>query len=395
MEDLARARMHEALGVVQPDPRLRVRVMSSLPVRERRLPRIPGLVWKPAGALVAFLLGAALILSMLNARNQAGLTGPPDTGIVGEGTVVTQVDFKCSLPVEVTTDSVAFVQVQLPGGLVVNRSEAPDPSLYPTTSYDVRAGRWLPVRQSAISPDGRTWAYGTGVIGTSLGRSGTLHVVDVVTGKDTQLWAGSGGAEVVGFVGARIYFQETAPAPGIWFVDQGRPGSAHRIGDLPSEWSSPVTVLGPAGAFEVAFGSAGESVEGMDLATGAVSTWLDPLPGSYVWILGLDSQGRPLVEVQGVQSVQVLLLEGANKAVRISDGSNTTFVPSAAVGDSHGIWFGDGGSIWLYQASTGLREIFKMPAALFAAPSPKQIPGVTPQPNTSVGAPLNVIAPCT
>jgi hypothetical protein len=395
VDDVIRSRMRAALGVVQPDPLLRGRVMASLPAHERRLPGIPGIVWKPAGALVAFLLGAALILSMLNARNQAGLTGPPDTGVVGVGTVVTPVDFKCSLPVEVTTDSVAFVQVQLPGGLVVNRSVAPDPSLYPTASYDVRAGRWLPVRQSAISPDGRTWAYGTGVIGSSLGRSGTLHVVDVVTGKDTQLWAGSGGAEVVGFVGTRIYFQETAPAPGVWVVDQGRPGSGHRIGDLPSGWSSPVTLLGPAGAFEVGFGSAAESVERMDLATGAVSTWLDPLPNSYVQFLGLDSQGRPLVEVQGFQSVQVLLLEGANKAVHISDGSNTSFRPSAAVGDSHGIWFGDGGSIWLYQPSTGLREIFKMPTALFAAPSPKQIPGVSPQPSAPVGAPLNVIAPCT
>jgi hypothetical protein len=402
MEDLARARMHEALGVVQPDPRLRVRVMSSLPVQERRPPTIPGIVWRPAAALVALIVGGSIIVSLILARNNATLTGPANTGVVGQGVIVSQVNFRCNLPVNVGYSPAVFVQVQLPGGMVVNRSDPPSSDLYPVSSYDVQAGRWIPVLPSAISPDGRFWAYGTGVTGGSGGPSGSVHSVDLVTGKDSQVWSGPGGAQVFGIVANTIYFEQLTGDAGptyLWAVDRSRAGSAHRIAAVPAGWNSSRIAVGPAGAFNVrsaADGSSG-SLERMDLNSGTVTTWFATSAG-VVSLLGLDAQGRPVIAVSGSPGARVLLLTGQNRSVQIADGSNVSFQPKSAQADSHGIWFGEPGSIWLYQPNVGLREVFAMPQSLFPAPPTKQVPGLTmptPPVGTPSGAEMEVIGSCT
>jgi hypothetical protein len=402
VEDLARATMHAALDVVQPDPRLRARVMSSLPVRERRLPAIPGIVWRPAAALVALIVAGSLIVSLILARNNATLTGPANTGVVGQGVIVNQVNFRCALPVSVGYSPSVFVQVQLPGGMVVNRSDPPSSDLYPVSSYDVQAGRWLPVLPSAISPDGRFWAYGTGVIGGRGGRSGSVHVVDLITGKDTQVWSGSGGAQVVGIVANTIYYEQLGSDSDpiyVWAADSSRTGSAHRIGAVPSSWNASSITFGPAGAFSVQSTAdrVGGSVERMDLNSGTVTTWFATSTGA-VGMLGLDMQGHPVVAVSGSPATRVLVLTGQNRSVQIADGSNVSFQPDSARADSHGIWFGEPGSIWLYQPSIGLREVFAMPQSLFPAPPTKQVPGIalpTPPAGTPSGANMEVVGSCT
>jgi hypothetical protein len=402
MEDLARARMHEALGVIQPDPRLRARVMASLPVQERRLPTIPGIAWKPAAALVALIVAGSIIVSLILARNNATLTGPANTGLVGQGVIVNRVNFRCDLPVIVGDSPSVFVQVQLPGGMVINRSDPPSSDLYPVSSYEVQAGRWIPVLPSAISPDGRFWAYGTGVTGGSGGRSGSVHSVDLVTDKDTQVWSGSSGAQVVGIVANTIYFEQLSGYAGpvfLWAVDRSRTGSAHRIAAVPSSWNSASIAIGAAGAFGVDRAADGlsSSLERMDLSSGTVTTWF-ATSGGMLDMLGLDAQGRPVVTVSGNPAARVLLLTGQNRSVQIADGSDVSFQPNSAKGDSRGIWFGEPGSIWLYQPNVGLHEVFAMPASLFPAPPTKQVPGITmptPPVGTPSGANMEVIGSCT
>jgi len=373
-------------------------------------------------ALVASVLALAIIVSLLLAARALHLVGfvPANRGVVGLETAVTPVDFQCSLPVTVDIYPNASVQIQLPGGIVSNQSVEPV-DLYFKGSYDVPAGKWVPVARSAVSPDGRSWAYGTGML-EGAGQSGTVHVVEAATGKDIQVWSGTGGAAVVGFLSTGVYFFETGQ-PGVsklWVVDPARSGSGRVIGALPlmGSWDASA-VFGPLGGFALVRASNGypNNVVRIDLS-GNVTTWFtSPVGPGPITFLGLDSQGHPIIAMdpakpqflrdgsmayRGVQDEQgrILLLTGPNQFVEIADGSNIYFRPTSAIGDSHGVWFGEPGSIWLYQAGTGLRKVFAMAPSLFPTPTQKVIPGLpspSPGPHSTdrrSGVGLTVIGPC-
>jgi hypothetical protein len=374
-------------------------------------------------AIVAVLLALAIVASLVFAARALHLVGfvPAGNGPVGQGQVVTPVDFQCSLPVTVELSPYASVQIELPGGMVSHESIGPANFSFPST-YDVQAGRWVPVARSAISPDGRSWAYGTGMLEGG-GRNGTLHVVDAVTGKDMQLWSGTGGAAVLGFLSTGVYFVETGasgPSSTLWVVDPARPGSGRAIGAMPSNasWDAS-SVFGPLGGFALMHASSGyaNAVERMDLS-GNVTTWFTNSVGATpTTFLGVDAQGHPIIAMnpakplnlpdgsmvyRGAQDEpgRVLLLTGPNQFVVIADGSNISFRPTSAIGDSHGVWFGERGSIWLYQVGTGLREVFAMPPALFPEPPMKKLPPdfpspPPPTPGAPSGAGLTIIGPCT
>ena len=403
MDDLIRTRMHEALGVEAPDPGLRARVMSSLPVRERpvRRIRLSSLRW--TSGLVAALLALAVIAGLVYSRNSSELHGPAGTGRIGQGIVPNRVPFQCSLPVVVGVYPSVFIQVQLPSGVMVDESIQPD-NFNSQSSYDVQAGKWVPVPSSAISPDGRSYAYGLGTTEGG-GSNGTVHVIDVVTGQDRQVWAGAGGAQVLGYVSSDVYFFELAgsgPAV-LWVVDPARPSTAHRVGPMPNSWS--VELVGPLGMFALGNDSAGHPnrVDHMDLATGTVSTWfVGPTVPTRMRLLALDGQGYPIV---ATDPSRALLVTGVNQSVVIADGSNISFQPETAMGDAHGIWFGEPGSIWLYDRAAGLRKVFAMPASQFPTPSPlpgkfvrSPLPGEPTAPpvppGTPSGVPLAVFGPC-
>jgi len=290
---------------------------------------------------------------------------------------------------------------------MVNESVQPD-NFNGQSSYDVQAGKWVPVPAYGVSPDGRSYAYALpGDIG---GSNGTVHVVDVVTGKDEQVWAGAGGAQLLGFLSSGVYFLElgSSPPAALWVVDPAIPSAAHRIGTIPSSWDLgvPLDVVGPLGMFAVVRTPGANNpyrVEHMDFATGAVTTWyVNPTGPIPLRLLGVDGQGYPILVID---PSRVLLLTGQNQSVVIADGSNASFQPETAVGDAHGIWFGEPGSIWLYDRTAGLRKVFAMPVTQFPTPSPapgKFIPSPLPgeptapptPPGTPSGVDLSVFGPC-
>jgi len=243
-------RMRNSAVVV---PARRTERRDAMRSREHQSPRLM--------ALVAALLAVAIVLSLVMAARALHLISPVPArhGPVGQTLDVKSVDFACSLPTTgLDPRTKLFVQVQMPGGLLVNKSLAPadlklPPSLAkdlgaagiqgwnPTNStYDVQAGQWVPAYPWEISPDGTVWAYATGGITEGAGHNGTVHVVDVANGTDRQVWAGAGGARVLGFLSNGVYFLEGEnPTPpttsygSIWVVDPASPDSAHKIGPYP------------------------------------------------------------------------------------------------------------------------------------------------------------------
>jgi hypothetical protein len=137
----------------------------------------------------------------------------------------------------------------------------------------------------------------------------------------------------------------------------------------------------------------------MDLRDGSVSTWYAVSGTDLVSLMGLDEQGRPILALfqpkpaieTGPPSgtfeppvARLLLLTGPNQAVALTSGNADFHLGSRPLADSHGIWFGDWSTVWLYTENGGFRQVATIPAGLFPSPSPP--PGFPPKSVVASGA---------
>src|SRR5579864_5490089 len=386
----------------------------SVETEERNSP----LRWIAGAAAVVVTL--AIVAGLVYYRSHS--TSPVKNPAVGSATV-TGVTFSCKLPV---LGGAAAGFVSFPGGAVtidphVNLQSAKGGYGY---SYDSQVKRWVPVPATALSPDGRSYAYlaqTSGVPGEMDALS--LHTHDIVSGSDRVLWQGQGsptGPDVT-WLAAGIYFSAvvfpsgglTAPAyPALYVADSSRAGTPRRVGPNPppqppaadqAMYSGPdqFSLVGggaawgtgqrvpptlPASTSAPAPGTFGpDRVLRMDLTDGSVTTWYTVTGNDLVSIVGLDAQGRPIlslfqptVPVKGAPDivtyepppVTLLLLTGPNQTAAISAGNPDFHMGSQPWADSHGIWFGSWNAIWLYTPGSGLRQVATLPDDIFPSPTP-------------------------
>ncbi len=380
--------------------------------------------WRWLASVVAGLLALGVVGGLLYFRSSGH--GPKDATV---GSVTTSgVDFSCRLPV---LAGAAGAFISFPNGAVtIDHRVALD--LYKGGygyTYDAQVGKWVPVPRSALSPDGRSYAYmaqTTGVPGEMSTTS--LHTRDITSGKDRVLWEGSGSATGpdLTWLPSGIYFSAVLyPAtglagpifPALYVADPTNSGQPRRVGPNPppqppspdqAYFSGPdiFTIVGGGAAWGMgnrtpkeapspdkapAPGTFGpDRVLRMDLRDGSVSTWYTVTGTELVSLMGLDEQGRPILSLfqptfktapapgaDGPPPPRVLLLTGANQTVEITSG-NSDFQPASLPwADSHGIWFGSWNSLWLYTQKGGLRQVATIPAGLF--PSPSLPPGYPPK----------------
>lgn len=390
-----RRRVHDALGVEQPHPSLRSRVVASMPVdRDEGRPR-----WQWAAGAVAIVLAVALVSSLVYIRGAAQPQTVPASRVVGSVSITTRLDFSCALPVQVDQ---SMVRVRLPDGQATVDQVPISGKGGGGNTY--ARGRWLPVPPQWLSPDGRSYAYATNTSGVP-GQPSTsaVFVHDVASGKDRQVWNAAGSTQMVAWAGDTVYVSHApdVSSPGdVWAVDPAA-GGARRIGPNPpiSDRTAPGFVgarFGAGGAWVVAAsqpqGSGGaargpDAVRRMDLRDGTVSTWFTAPAGKIVAIIGMDAQGHPVLAL-GNQARPVtgpnptpdpasiyppppvlLLLTGPDQTVTLADGSNQALRPSMAFGDGHGIWFAAPGTLWLYRRGD-LIEVASVPSRLFPQTTP-------------------------
>lgn len=372
--------------------------------------------WQGAAAAVALLVTALLIGSLLWFRFSGSQTHRPAGRVLGSVTV-SNVDFKCSLPVTVYGTQAAMIN--FPDGQVTAETALPAVPYgkgAPST-YDAALQRWLPVQQQWVSPDGRSYAFST----TTTGIPGQaplsdLRVRDIVTGKDRTLWQGDGTASVAGWVGTTVYFtrqgsmqQGPPPGPDVWAVDASG-GGAHRVGPNPppapqqggyfiggpallgggAMWgyttSQPPPSAPPAPGKPFAKGP--DTLTRMDLKDGTVTAWYRSADPAAVQVIGFTAKGEPLISLfqvimyaspppSGFQppAPRLMVVTGQNQATPISTDTDThrSFGYGSATTDTHGVWLGGPGQLWLYRSGS-LRKVADVPASLFPPPTP--LPGV-------------------
>ena len=252
------------------------------------------------------------------------------------------------------------------------------PPLTLSFSYDQAVGRWLPVSREAVAPDGLHYAYaeydppGPNDGKVTIGTTGRVHLVDAQTGNDTVIYSGSPTWWIVDFASNGIYLARLTTAQyarqefGLYLIDPAE-GSPRLVpgSDVHLDFGG-WRVLNGGAAWgtrfsDVGLGSGNELVR-LDMKTGEVVQWLEVPTDQYLSILGFDA-GNPLVssslssvtEGQSSQtSIRLITSPGQSRQLYSSDAA----APGAlGVADTHGIWMGGAGSIWLYQQASGIRPI--------------------------------------
>ena len=385
--------------------------------------------WRWLAGVIAGLLALAVVGGLVYSRVGANKSHSESRGLVA----VSGVDFTCRLPVLAGATG-AFIS--FPNGAITIDSSVNSNNMYKSgygNTYDAKVGKWVPVPRSALSPDGRSYAYmaqTTGVPGEM--NKVSLHTHEIVSGKDRLLWEGSGssmGPNAVTWLPSGIYFWGTLNAadpsqrlsyPAVYMADPNQSGTPRRVGPNPppqpptpghSNYSGPdmFTLFGGGAAWGTgnrvpkeapspnqppAPGTYGpDRVQRMDLRDGSVSTWYSVSGTDLVSLMGMDEQGRPILSlypaqmktaappVGGPPQPRLLLLTGAGQTAEITASNPDFHLAGQLWADSHGIWFGSWNSLWLYSPRGGLRQVATFPAGVFPSPTPP--PGYPQKPIAS------------
>ena len=244
--------------------------------------------------------------------------------------------------------------------------------------YDRGLSKWLPVGRSAVSPDGKRYAYVEG--NAYQGTNGKLHVVDVSSGKDTVIYGGTVYG-VVEFAAEGIY---VTPAP-----PEGRSRGLlveNPAGGSPRPINSIIVGAAVGGGFAwgLDFNPADPSpgpggLEGpvnqvlrFDLQTGASTPWFYR-PGSDLWVTGFDAAGHPFVtagmtDPSGNPTSELWLVTSISASTRIFSGTGLSAPRRLAAVDSYGVWFDEfesAGDVWLY-AGGSLQKVTTLNVSYFS-----------------------------
>ncbi len=256
--------------------------------------------------------------------------------------------FSCSLPVARFDYGAGFVQ--FPKGAYKSDGSA---GFAKTMTYEPLSHRWLPVSSSAIAPNKRSYAVAIG---------GDLSIVDISSGRRSVIFSAPDIHNVVGYTPAGVYVSRGAWPPDLWLIRaDSRTAERVQIEGLSS--TDPLSWIVSRGALWARSSTAG-AVMRIDLEGHTSANWL-AIPNSILYILGFDDSGRPIVWIDDQGKVLVLTGPATSTTVASSMGS-PGFRPISALGDWHGLWFGNGvhdGSIWLYQPARGLRKAAEIPPA--------------------------------
>jgi hypothetical protein len=243
----------------------------------------------------------------------------------------------------------------LPGGQF-----SPDPSAngvrssYGNVAWDSGIGKWLPTRQSMISPDGSAYIPDAPYLN---------EIVDANTGTIShEIAPGPGYFWVAGWTSAGIYLlggSGKSPVPGLWHVDPTTgavtevPGSANlRAGwslvDESAAWASVIKSDNSA------------SLLRLDLSTGDVRTVYTTSSNQWAALLGFaDSGVLALVNAQYIISALVIGADGTVATVPLPAGlvGTSTSVLSPGIQDGTSILFSGTQGVFAYDPIHGVQVL--------------------------------------
>ncbi len=268
----------------------------------------------------------------------------------------------CRLPISIPDSSGnlqgAFVDYAS-GGVTI------DPNGADGAYYDRAFSRWLPVKQTAVSPDGGRYALlDRKVLGTSAPQR--LHVIDIATGGDKPY-------DLVPTGNPAGYVIISFGAEGIWLTSGGYEGpriglflfdlATGRLKDASGQHLILDAVSGGQGVFWYTDGGPNPQASGIGfviparvnrftVADGKTVAWFTK-DGSGVTVFGIDTAGGPVFGASnqaGGFDVWIASVPGEAKKIDLPAGFYQVFA------ESRGVWFGGDQGIYLYSA-VGVQKV--------------------------------------
>jgi hypothetical protein len=276
----------------------------------------------------------------------------------------------CQLPVYLSTSNTGgfltvpgYAFTAAPGNGFIGAAKGADKHW----SYDATLARWLPVDQRMISPDGNWWVYATPLEPSV---SASFHLVDR-HGSDRTVWTGSGRTIPLGWTAGGAVFAHIGPSPNFQTEYRLVDPSTGTLRSLAPILAEPVGANGSGlwGIRNLVEGLESETnpaihsiVSRTDVSSGATVSWRDQTIPALVILLGFDGDGRPILGISGIPERYVLLTSPNTETEITGDAHAAEFVPVTALGDAHGVWFGDlHGAVWLWKAGQGLQRVAQVP----------------------------------
>lgn len=289
--------------------------------------------------------------------------------------------FTCRLPITVAGGQVrsgGFIDLPAgsftpdPSSVEVNAIVRPGRALVDQTYslyFDRAYARWLPVHRNAVSPDGSHYAYADRPIENPPDQPNraTLHVVAVKGGSEVTFDGGdvSDPYVVLDYAAEGIYLV-TFGYRGLWLMDP-QTGDVTQVAYLTNVQGSAghgffwVGAVNPSDPHPVA-GTAPDELDRLNPVDGTRVAWFYR-PGSSVHFVSQDTNGDPIVIVGTAElnSVELLFLPGPgiSRSIQGPGGSQPDIADPLA--DSHGVWFGGTGGVYLYTAAAGLQQVSRVP----------------------------------
>jgi hypothetical protein len=231
--------------------------------------------------------------------------------------------------------------------------------------YDRARARWVPALARQALADGSAYAYVTWNAQTAVF---TAHVVNVASGSSQSFKLSSpSDPEIADYGAAGVYIVSASglggPGEGVWLLNP-RTGAIKQLGQIHRVWAArdgyvwvarfdprdktnwPPSELAPA-----------NSLVRIDLATGAETVWFYRA-GAYPWLLGLDSNDRPVVLLGGSPTGnEIRLIDHPGSSGALVFSGNTSGLDYLQ-GDRDRLWFGNARGIYLYTSAGGFQKVF-------------------------------------
>jgi hypothetical protein len=224
------------------------------------------------------------------------------------------------------------------------------------------------VGRAQVRGDGLAYAYAEpfrAKASDPLNTATRIHVISLVDGTDRVIYSGSPRIVLAYqsdgiYIAAIRYYSGDSSAMGTWRIDpatgaatQLPNGAGFRVIDHGIAWTDYGTIMP-------------RRLDRIDVSSGASQTWVDTQDQGWIWFVGLDAGGNPLVDVsQGSSNSWRLYFYTAPQTRTFIADVN---VHQEGVTDSRGTWLAGADGIYLLEPGSKLVKVSDVTGGNIAGP---------------------------
>jgi hypothetical protein len=225
-------------------------------------------------------------------------------------------------------------------------------SSWDSVSYDAAVKRWLPAAASHVRSDSFAYAYEEPYPTTpgTLNDATRIHVVSLRDGTDRVIYSGL-PRQILAYEPEGIYVTRprygSEGATDLWLLD-ATSGIAKR---LPN--GQPFVTIDHGTAWTDGLNIAPTTLDRIDVVTGGSQNWVNIDGEGIIWIVGLDSSGNPIVDIDQFDDSWLYVYTAPQTRTLLA----TVTVRRLVVTDSHGTWLAAEDGIYLLKPGQRLEKV--------------------------------------